>query len=464
MKKKVIAVLLTSAMAATALIGCGSSSSSSSASTAAAAADSSAAAGTQASDASGDGSSDYEECEISMDWWGGDKRHEATQNAIEAFQNKYPGITVNYNFGAWSDWETAKASEYLSGTNPDVQQTNFDWISKYDADGNTFLDLNTVSDALDLTQFDQSTLDLAKDSKGGLAGIPVAMTGRCFYWDKATWDQAGLEVPTTLAELEAAGPVFQEKLGDNYYPLVIGEYDRAILVAFYEQGVTGNPIIDENGNFTLTEDQLKDGLEFINRLEDEHVIPTMEYIDGEGADSMDKSARFIKGEYGGIFEWDTAAGKYISALGDNGDNLVVGKELPELKPFKKVSLMFSISAKTEHAHEAAMLVNYMLNDPEGVTLLGTERGIPESKIAYQTLEDAGAIDATVAEAHSNVMDADPLYWNPLFDDSSLKGDTAAYTTVYSQLSYGKDASGAEYTLDQAASDLYAAYTAVAPAK
>jgi len=479
MKKKFLSMMLATTMVVTALAGCGSSSedttSTSTDDSAAetttaesAAADDSAADDATTDDAAADSSSsssDYEECTLTFDWWGGDSRHEATLAAIEAFEAKYPGITIEYNYGAWSDWETAKAAEYVSGNNPDIQQTNFDWITKYDANGDVFLDLNTVSDTLDLTQYSSSTLVKATDSKGGLAGIPVSLTGRTFYWNKATFEAAGLETPTTLEELMAAGPVFQEKLGDNYYPLVVGAYDRAILVAFYEQAQTGLPIIDEGGNFTLTQDQLKEGLEFIQSLEDAHVIPPVSYIDGEGADSMDKSARFINGEYAGIFEWDSSSAKYISALGDNGANLVVGNELMDMGPngsgvYTKVSLMFSISATTEHPHEAALFLNYILNDPEGVALMGTERGIPESSIAYETLEAAGAIDAMTAAAHEAVMSADPMYWNPKFDDSVLKGDTAMYNTVYNQLSYKMDASGKEYTIDQAAEDLYAAYIQV----
>lgn len=455
MKKKVLALVLTTAMAAGVLAGCGSSSSSDSASSTAAAADSAAttaAASSDSSAASGDGS--YENCTLTMDWWGGDSRHEATQNAVSAFQTKYPGITVDVNFGAWSDWETAKAAEYVSGNNPDVQQTNFDWIGKYDADGNTYLDLNTVSDTLDLTQWSDRDLELTQDSKGGVAGVPVAMTGRLFYWNKATWDQAGVELPKTLDDLMAAGPVFQEKLGDNYYPLVVGEYDRAILMTYYLQAQVGTPIIDESGKLTYTEDQLKQGLDFINSLEDNHVIPTEEYILGEGADSMDKSARFINGEYAGIFEWDTASNKYRSALGDNADNFVIGGELDGLQSFQKVSLMFSISAKTEHPHEAALLLNYLLNDPEGVAIMGTERGIPESKAAYDTLEAAGAIEQDAIDAHDAVANSNPFYWNPLFDDSSLKGDTAQYVEIFDNLSYDNIDSAT------AASTLYQAYQAV----
>ncbi len=463
MKKKILSALLVAAMATTVFAGCGSSSDSSTTT------ETTTTDTTETADADASSDEGYEECTITFDWWGGDSRHEATQAAVDAFMAKYPGITVEVNFGAWSDWETAKAAEYVSGNNADVQQTNFDWISKYDSNADTFLDLNTVSDIIDLSQYDEDTLAKAVDSKGGLAGIPVSLTGRTFYWNQATFEAAGLEVPTTLADLVAAGPVFQEKLGDNYYPLVVGEYDRAILMAYYEQAQTGEPVIDENGNFTLTLDQVKDGLEWIQSLEEAHVIPTISYIDGEGADSMDKSARFINGEYAGIFEWDSAPAKYISALGDNADNLVVGTPFEDMGPngtgsFTKVSLMFSISAKTEHPKEAAMLLQYLLNDEEGVALMGTERGIPESKIAYDTLDAAGSINAVVAEAHNAVMNSNPMYWNPLFDDSSLKGDTSIYTTVFEQFSYGQDASGAAYTLDQAAEDLYNGYVAVAPAK
>lgn len=149
MKKKLLTVLMAGAMAVTALAGCGSKPADDAAATDGAQTETKEKAESTVED---DGK--YDECEITMDWWGGDSRHEATQNAVNAFMAKYPGITVKMSYGAWTDWETAKAAEYLSGNNADVQQTNFDWITKYDADGKTFLDLNTVSGVLDLTQWD----------------------------------------------------------------------------------------------------------------------------------------------------------------------------------------------------------------------------------------------------------------------------------------------------------------------
>ena len=107
--KRFMAVSLCAAMSVS-LAACGSSASSDKTT----AAGSDTAATTAAGSASSDGS--YENCELTFSWWGGDSRHTATIAAVEAFEAKYPGITVSYNYGAWSDWETAMATQFSSGS------------------------------------------------------------------------------------------------------------------------------------------------------------------------------------------------------------------------------------------------------------------------------------------------------------------------------------------------------------
>lgn len=463
--RKLMSILLASAMALS-VTACGSaaaptSSAAAPASSAAAPASSAAAPASSAAASSAAGSSaagDYEECTLTFDWWGGDTRHEATQKAVDAFMKKYPGITVQCNFGAWKDWETARALEFQSGTAPDVNQINANWINDYDGDGSVFLDLSTVSDTIDLTQWDQKYLDLCKDSKGGQASVPVAMTGRIFFWDKTTFDDAGIDTPKSLADLMAAGKTFKEKLGDDYYPLALGTYDRMILVTMYLQSKYDQQIISD-GKFNFTEDQLLEGVKFIQSLEDAHVIPSMKILDGDAADSLDKNEKFISGKYAGMLEWDSAPSKYVSAPGDSR-KLVVGDEFTDFGgktsgAFTKVSLSFAISAKTKHPHEAALLINYLLNDPEGIALMGTERGIPESKTAYSTLEAASAFDPTVKEAHDKVMASATFSFDPKFNDSSLKdGENGAYQDAFSGVSYG------DYKPEEAAKILYDAFSEV----
>ena len=45
-----------------------------------------------------------------------------------------------------------------------------------------------------------------------------------------------------------------------------------------------------------TEEEIATGMDFINKLEDGHVIPTLATINGDMADSLDKNAKWIDGK------------------------------------------------------------------------------------------------------------------------------------------------------------------------
>ncbi len=92
---------------------------------------------------------------MTISWWGGDSRHEAYQNAIRSFQAEHSNITIEPTFAAWSGWEEKMAAAFIAGNAQDVCQVNWNWLYNYSADGSKFVDLNTVSNFLDLTQWDQ---------------------------------------------------------------------------------------------------------------------------------------------------------------------------------------------------------------------------------------------------------------------------------------------------------------------
>ncbi|MBQ1491917.1 MAG: carbohydrate ABC transporter substrate-binding protein [Blautia sp.] len=394
----------------------------------------------------------YDPCTIKLTWWGGEARHNATQAAVDAFKAKYPGIDVEVNFGAWSDWEKARALEFQSGTAADVNQINLSWINEFDSNCDVFMDLNEVADVLDLTQWSEDARNQMLDANGGQAGVPVAMTGRVFYWDKTTFDEAGIGIPTSLAELREAGHTFQEVLGDDYYPLSLGEFDRMILMTFYLQAKYGQAIISDR-TLNFDEEQLKEGLDFIMSLEEDHVIPSIMTIDGDAASSLDQNPKFINGQYAGILEWDSACVKYRDALAE-GREFVVGEEFTDFGDegrtgvFTKVSLGFAITQTTEHPKESAMLINYLCNDPEGAAIMATERGIPESAAAYAVLEEAGSLDQLIAEAHGKVMAASEFPEDPIFESNDLKGNEGVYRYVFGGLSYG------EFDTEEGAEELY----------
>lgn len=375
--------------------------------------------------------------DIKISWWGGDARHEATMNAIKKFTDANPNITVSNEYGAWTGWEDKMSTKFYAGTAPDVNQINWNWITSFSSDGNVFLDLNTVSDNLDLTQFDKSALDTCTVA-GKLQAIPVSMTGRIFYWNKTTFEKAGISTPTTLADLMAAGKKFKDTLGEDYYPIALGEYDRMILMVYYLESVYGKSWV-ENNKLNYTKEEIVKGLEFIKSLEDNHVTPSIKTITGDGAESLDKNPKWMEGKYAGIFEWDSSASKFSKALSE-GQKFVVGDYMSDMGKnqggFTKVSLAFAISKNTKYPAECAKLINFLLNEDEGVKLMASERGIPLSKAGNKICRDNKLLDPTVAEANEKILKWTKFTLDPKFEDAKLKNNDGVYYDVMAGLSYG----------------------------
>jgi len=60
--------------------------------------------------------------------------------------------------------------------------------------------------------------------------------------------------------------------------------------------------------------------------------------------------------------------------------------------FARPSMMFSIGRNTKHPEEAAKLVNFLLNDSDGVMAMGLTRGVPLSKTGLDSLKTSGKLN------------------------------------------------------------------------
>lgn len=428
--KKAVSVVLASVMTLS-LAACGGSKTSET--TAAPAGD----AATTA--AAGDTAASTEPVEIKFSWWGGDTRHEATEKAIEAFMVKYPHITVTPEYGAWTGWEEKQSLNIVGGNAADVMQINWNWIESYSGNGKNFANLEEYADVLDLTQFPQESLELCK-ADGKLMTVPVALTGRLFYWNQTTFDEVGCALPTDEASLLAAGAAFKA-FNEDYYPLALSEYDRIIFMVYYLESVYGKPWV-ENNELQYTAEEIAVGMEFMNKLEDAHVIPTIATISGDMADSLDKNAKWIDGKYAGIFEWDSSASKFEKAAAEStnkpGQKVVIGEfvDFGEFQGgFNKISMGLSVAATSEHPKEAAMLINFLLNDAEGVEISSTERGIPCSATAVKILNEKNLGDALVKEANAKVLAYSKFPLDSKFEHNDLKANPdGVYYKVFGKLS------------------------------
>ena len=380
---------------------------------------------------------------LTMSWWGGESRHNAYQDAIKAFSAEHSNITVNPTFAAWSGWEDTMSTKFAGGVAEDVCQINWNWLYNYSKNGQTFVDLNSTTDYLDLSQWDEAQL-AACNVANAQQCVPVSMTGRIFYWNMTTFNKAGItEVPKSLDDLMAAGKTFQEKLGDDYYPLHLGAYDRMILMVFYLESKYGKDWADPTtSTLNYTADEIAEGIDFIKSLVDNHVMMNLKtYYSANSDTATHQSNEWITGKIAGIFEWDSAATKYASALDDsNKDGFTVGEEIKfgdNNGGFSKVSMGLAITKTCKNVAEAATLINFLLNEEKGASIMGSECGIPASKAGLKFAQDAGAVKSLVADANAKVMAFTTNKLDPLFENNDLKASgTGIYQEVFDNIDYG----------------------------
>ena len=401
-----------------------------------------AACGTAQQSAPGQASTQPEPVTLTMSWWGGESRHNAYQEALKAFSAEHTTITVNPTFAAWSGWEDTMSTKFAGGVAEDVCQINWNWLYNYSGNGQTFLDLNSVTDYLDMSQWDDAKLGACNVANAQQC-VPISMTGRIFYWNMTTFNKAGItEVPATEDDLFAAGKAFQEKLGDDYYPLHLGAYDRMILMVFYLESKYGKDWADPTtSTLNYTADEIAEGIDFIKSLVDGHVImPLPTYYGANGDGATHQSNEWITGKIAGIFEWDSAASKYQDALDEeNKPGFTVGEEIKfgdNNGGFSKVSMGLAITKTSKCVAEAATLINFLLNEEKGASIMGSECGIPASKAGLATAQAAGKINELVAEANGKVMSFVSCQLDPLFESSDLKATgTGTYQEVFDTVDY-----------------------------
>lgn len=377
---------------------------------------------------------------LRMSWWGGKARQQQTNAAIKTFEQRYPWITVKAENTGWDGHLARMSAQMSGGTEPDVMQTNWPWLSLFSRDGSGYYDLNTLKEVIDLSQFSAQDL-MSTTVNGKLNGLPISLNAPVFYYNTETWRKAGLSYPTTWDELFAAGKLFQQRLGDQYYPLVLVDQDVMLMINSYMTQKYNTPMFTADGyHFAWSQAQWREAFQFVQKLVDEHVIPGPKYVASFGKGTFHEMKPWITGEWGGAYTWNIVIRAYVSNLTPPA-TLELGPHLmlpgaTDAGIYFKVSQMFTISRHTQHPKEAAMLLNYLLNDPQAINALALERGIPLSKIAVKTLTDNNTInpqDPIVAGLNQALALGSTQIATPMMEDFQV---LALFIAARENMDYG----------------------------
>ncbi|WP_077624706.1 ABC transporter substrate-binding protein [Sediminibacillus massiliensis] len=144
---------------------------------------------------SAQGADGEEEIKLRFSWWGDTSRNEIYNEIIDRFEEENPNITVDREFGGWTDYWDRLATQTAGGNAPDIVSMHQFYVSDYARRG-ALLNLQSLVDdgTINLESFAESTVDSGKvDDELIMVAKGVTMPG--WVYNPVQLEELGVEAP-----------------------------------------------------------------------------------------------------------------------------------------------------------------------------------------------------------------------------------------------------------------------------
>ncbi|MBU2668361.1 ABC transporter substrate-binding protein [Actinoplanes bogorensis] len=319
----------------------------------------------------GDDSSSDGKTELSVFWWGAEKRAELTDQALKLYTAKHPDVTFKTTWQGNQGYFDKLATLTAGGNAPDIFQIDDNYISEYAGRGVT-LDLTPYAQngKLDVSKFPES-LRKYGEVDGKLSGVAMGENTQGLVYNKTLLEKFKLPEPKTGMSWDefidwAANVTKVSKLPGTQDASAVYQ---ALWVFLRQNGKDlyagkqlGFDEADMTKWFTLWKDARAKG-----------ATPTPDVIHEGNASDVSKQL-IVTGKAGTSWVWTNQMPELKKNTDDElglmaypGDNSV---------QWARASLYFSAFRGGKHKDTAVDVINFLANDPEAAKILGTDRGLP----------------------------------------------------------------------------------------
>ncbi|WJM16237.1 ABC transporter substrate-binding protein [Microbacterium arborescens] len=342
-----------------------------------------------------------EKVTLNLAFWGNDVRAELYNEAIAAFNEEYPNITVNATFLTFPEFWEKRQTEAAGGGLPDVMQFDYSYLRQY-SENNLLLDLEPyLGDIIEIDALPQNILDIGVVGDTTY-GIATSTNAWGMFTNPKLIEQAGVEefdggswddYSDWIASVtDASGGAYW---GGTDYTGRIQNFELQLRAE-------GSQLFDENGEPGFDEARLTQFWEDGAELRESGAVIGQQRLE-EALPLSGFDAALTASE----LTWDNFGGGYLGNLGEGYTEL--GLVAPPVTKegakdlYLKPSMLHTISAKTEHPAAAATLVNFLVNSPESGEIFGTNRGLPASQTALDAA-DLDPLSQQVKEYEESIAD------------------------------------------------------------
>lgn len=317
-------------------------------------------------------------------WWGAEHRNAVTEEVIARYEEQNPGVTIEAENSPWEGYWDRLATQSAGDDAPDVIQMDASYLSEYSERG-ALLDMDQV----DVSSFDDNAVQNGT-TDDGLVGVTTGINTMTVLANPELFEQAGMEMPDDeswtwddylelTSELREELP--EEVYGDGGVP------QTADLQIWLRQ--QGKHLADGDGELGHSVADLEEYFEYQQDLLEADSYPSatvMQEVSGMAPgespfETGDQAVgRWWSNQVPALSEQaaaDFEPLRYPSQSGSSEDNGL----------WFKSTMMYSVSAATEHPEEAQAFVDFLVNDEEAAEIIGMDRGLPASEGAREVVLD-----------------------------------------------------------------------------
>lgn len=327
------------------------------------------------SSVSGSGSGS-EEVTLRFNWWGSETRYDLTQQVVDIFEAKNPGIKVVMEYAGFGDYFDKLAVSIAGRDFPDLFQVTDPYMYQY-IDGGVLQDV-TQLEGLDLSAFPETSL-FGTTVGGGVYGVPTGESGFAILANPALFDQAGVPIPDdetwswqdyidTATAITVALP---EVMGAQIH------FDEQFFTVFVRQ--RGEDLwLADGSDIGFTEDVVAAWFDLLLAMRDSGGFPSATVAVELSSLSIEQSpiatgtGAMQMVPFGQVTIAEGSAGVELELLKFPGD------AQGEVGLYTKPGIYYALPADGARQAQATMLLDFLVNDPEAAEILRFDRGIPSN--------------------------------------------------------------------------------------
>lgn len=337
----------------------------------------------------GNGEDDGGPKNMRMAWWGHAEMHRTTNEAIDLYEARNDGITIDPESASWDDFQDRLATQIAGNNGPDLIQMSNQFITDY-AQRGALLDLEQfIGDPIDISSWDPDLQNYGLI--GGIrAGIPISTDAFTALADLEVLNRLGLSVPDrewNWGDLEELGLSVRDASNEEMWGMTDASGAYEVLEAWVRgRGKRWFNAEDDPVTVGFDREDLAEFWEWWTEMRESGACVTP---DVQAEISGHETSPIITG-LAPIYFTTSSELTGVRALTTSP---LQALPLPDTEGaskranFVRPNLFISAWEGTDYPMECARFMDFWINDPEAVEVIGNSRGVPPSPDSAALVRD-----------------------------------------------------------------------------